>query len=336
MFLKKCSIRIVLILILLSLAPLAISCIEKNITDKHEELVHYEGGLVGYINREGRMVIEPQFDHASSFSEGLASVLFQEHWGYISQTGEFTIEPRFYKAKYFSGGLAAVAVMDTNLWGYIDKTGAFVIEPQLYDAQSFSDGLARVSEKGGKYGYINRTGDYAIEPRFDIARDFSEGLARAGMGPVSVETPRGFINCYGEYVIQPELVGIDASDNRADFFEGKALFAQKEWQGDYLNITYGFIDKTGAIVIEPIYHFADHFSEGFATVNVDGKWGYIDSVGNIFIEPQYEEAGIFSEGLAAVRVGEKWGYIDKNGNVIIEPQYADAGDFSEGMAWIAY
>jgi hypothetical protein len=58
-------------------------------------------------------------------------------------------------------------------------------------------------------------------------------------------------------------------------------------------------------------------------VQVDGKWGYIDRTGTIVIPPQFGFAGSFSEGLARVLVGNmetgKWGYIDHTGAYVWEP-----------------
>jgi len=39
---------------------------------------------------------------------------------------------------------------------------------------------------------------------------------------------------------------------------------------------------------------------------VEGKWGYIDKTGKIVIEPQFDDAYYnFHEGLASVGVGDK-------------------------------
>jgi len=52
---------------------------------------------------------------------------------------------------------------------------------------------------------------------------------------------------------------------------------------------------------------------------VNDKWGYIDKTGKIVIEPQFDYAYKFSEQLARVRIGDektgKYGYIDTIGRV---------------------
>ena len=67
------------------------------------------------------------------------------------------------------------------------------------------------------------------------------------------------------------------------------------------------------------------FSEGLAAVKIhdndDEKWGYIDKTGKIVIQPQFSQAGTFSEGLATVLIenGTKKNYvmIDKTGKIVI-------------------
>ena len=73
------------------------------------------------------------------------------------KTGTFVINPQFDDAFPFSEGLAHVRIGDyqTGKAGFIDKTGAFVINPQFDFAASFSDGLAHV-RIGGKWGFIAR------------------------------------------------------------------------------------------------------------------------------------------------------------------------------------
>ena len=63
-----------------------------------------------------------------------------------SKTGIIVINPQFDLANSFSDGLAAVRIGDvlTGEWGFVDKTGRIVINPQFDWAGSFSDGLAAV------------------------------------------------------------------------------------------------------------------------------------------------------------------------------------------------
>ncbi len=63
-------------------------------------------GKYGYADKSGALVIEPQFDGAEGFSEGLAAVKLDEKYGYIDKAGEWVIEPTFRYAKRFSEGLA--------------------------------------------------------------------------------------------------------------------------------------------------------------------------------------------------------------------------------------
>ena len=72
------------------------------------------------------------------------------------KTGQIVINPQFDDAKDFSEGLAAVEI--GNRWGFIDKQGTFAINPQFDWASSFFDGIARVST-GDSIKYIDKQGN---------------------------------------------------------------------------------------------------------------------------------------------------------------------------------
>ena len=105
-------------------------------------------GKYGYMNRSGRVVVEPQWDWASEFSEGLAKIMTQDEngnnskYGYMDTTGQIVVPLQFSEAHDFSEGLAAVAL--GSPFGYIDKTGKMVIENRFNGASSFSEGRAGV------------------------------------------------------------------------------------------------------------------------------------------------------------------------------------------------
>lgn len=114
-------------------------------------------------------------------------------------------------------------------------------------------------------------------------------------------------------------------------------YSDKNWYSDmhsHENRKYGYIDKSGQIVIEPQFGYAYAFSEGLAKIKVNGKWGYVNKSGTVIIKPQFDSSDSFHEGMAGIVINNKWGYIDMTGNIVIEPQFDGADDFSEGLSWV--
>ena len=78
--------------------------------------------------------------------------------------------------------------------------------------------------------------------------------------------------------------------------------------------------------------------QALSSCNNDAEegWGYIDKTGKMVIKPQFLEAGTFNEGIAVVGVvidGKKvFGYIDNSGDWIINPQFSQASPLNEGTA----
>src|SRR5580704_10286912 len=73
---------------------------------------------------------------------------------------------------------------------------------------------------------------------------------------------------------------------------------------------FGFIDRTGAIVVPPTYEAVGELHEGRVSVIVrvgrEPKSGYIDLSGKLVIEPTFDSAGEFRGSRAVVRVGDKY------------------------------
>ena len=111
---------------------------------------------------------------------------------------------------------------------------------------------------------------------------------------------------------------------------------------------WGYIDKTGRLIIPFKFDFAADFSEGIVAVEIKGKYGYIDKTGNFVIPPRFHWGRPFSEGLAVAVIRHldqkgkitfnKFGYIDRSGNMVIQPQDVESAkwlsNFSEGLACV--
>src|SRR5688572_20831516 len=215
-----------------------------------------------------------------------------------------------------------------NKVGFIDKTGKLVIGfdrlPAGAEVGSFSEGFAAIcfydkppSIYSMHCGYIDETGRIVIPPRFVLSTQFSEGLAW-----VRTETFVGFINHLGN-------VAFELPDSFSwGFQEGLAAVATRTGSG--------FIDKTGRFISTKRYVQVESFSDGLAAV-AEGQWqemkyGFIDKTGEVAIplrfvprQGQMESMSLsrFTEGLAPVMFGKLYGYIDHKGNTVIPPVFRD-------------
>ena len=257
----------------------------------------------------------------------------------------------------YSEGLFAVVDLTRNKWGYINIMGDWVIGPRFSGAHNFSDGLALV-RAGDQYVYIDKTGqtvlalpagvDYYF--RGDEYNYFHEGLAL-----VHRKGRPEYIDKEGKVSIKlgPEV------EYASKFSEGLArIKVGRKWGfidrtgavviepqfEDVLDFSdglahvtrgssYGYIDRTGAMVIESRpYDIAGSFFDGLAIARRGGVWWYMDKRGAQALDVEAEDAQVFSGGLAVVQMGGKWGYMNTSGQIVIRPQFTSAGEFADGVA----
>ena len=326
-------------------------------------------------------VLENISEERPLFGEGLLPVRDGEKWGYVDKEGKFVIEPKFALAHTFrSNGLAIVATQGGNRfgssgYGVIDKTGSWVIEPKAdyysiellnngvyyvnsnvsgdiifdrsgfeifseskfnlairqneeivdkYEYNSWSDiefGLdmfvANISYANGERacGYLNMDSEWVIEPKFTRCYGFGpNGLAMVSVDPESVISNFGFINTAGEFVIQPKTEwGIGAYES----IFNKDGFVNVTVHDNETRLT-GVIDSSGNYIIEPKYFQLSNFVDNLAVTydersqdlyNYTFKYGVIDINGNVIVkEGLYDQLGPISNGYIL--------YIDKKSNKV--------------------
>ena len=348
-------------------------CLSTNAQDQenqHGALFRIEqNGKWGYIDRLGNIAIEPRFEAVGEFSERLAAVEVGGKWGFIDRNGNVVIEPRFSGAYEFSEGLARIQVGGDKYgmygkWGFIDRNGAIVIEPRYGEltgvaetSNGFHEGLAMI-EVNFQKGFIDKVGSVIIAPKFQFGYHFTEGLACVSVG---LDQKWGYIDKAGEWIIPPRF------DQASLFSEGLAPVALNgvcgftDRRGNLKLIPpfkrsadcavvwghfngglsrwkigekYGYIDKSGKAVIQPVFDLTDQFSEGMAYVETDGRYGFVDASGKMTVEPQFYHARSFQNGLARVNYArDSWGYIDKTGKIVWKIE-APAPPESEPISFI--
>ncbi len=316
------------------------------------------GGKWGYIELSGREIIQPQFDLAANFNEGLACVhlngkrgkynqVVGSKAGFINTEGEMVIEPQYDKAGNFSQGLAyvltgAVKINGVGPHGWVD----YIPEENSYG--------------GGKMGFIDTKGKMVIEPAFDDAQGFSEGFA-------AVYTVKKW---WHEETIarrdSPFYRGINYSKRYGlQSYRPKGKDAVVYLSLEHVGEWY-FIDKEGEKQFGRTFDEVRSFRNGFAAVKIGteyrtyekenyrnddvtkmcqsmgGKWGLIDIKGKTVVNPRFSQLIYLPGGFFGVQIapkdssyseGEwgKWGIINSKGDFLAEPRFNDL----EKLSWVS-
>ncbi|MCX5513000.1 WG repeat-containing protein [Kaistia algarum] len=288
------------------------------------------------------MVIEPRFQHAGLFQEGIAPAMERDRWGFINRTGAWVVEPIYEKVLQGSGGRFAVRL--DGRWGFVDSSGKIVIKPVYDDAQPFKDGVAAVL-KDHLWGYIGPTG------REEIKFEFQRATAREG-GFAAVEksfddSPEWVVlDGRGEMVSlslpQKDETEAEATDN-LDQGTGEAEDPTSASSATAFSEGYTIsrVGKStyaiGRLLDKALGPYKDMrpFRNGLGAVTSDGRtWRFVDAEGKDAISGNFNAVREFSGGAAPVRIGDKWGYVDRTGKILLEPTYDDAYPFREGLALV--
>jgi WG repeat protein len=270
-------------------------------TNPSDLLVIVQNGKYGYIDHQGKIVIQPQYIWGEDFWHGLAAVYVCGRYVSLDPAGD--VHP------------LRIALPDELVpkrvgekIGFVDARGSLKIPAEFDDALPFQDGLSAV-EIGDKWGFIDTNGRQVIRPQFEEAYYFTEGagLAKSKDEDVIIDKTGKVISSGFEYVIGPSISEgrIPASQNDKD----------------------GYLDLQGKVVIPFVYDGEHSFSEGLAAVERGDRWGYIDRDGRMMIPFEFDDAQEFANGLAAAKKGSETGFIDKSGRFAFHLDFEGASGF---------
>lgn len=166
-----------------------------------------------------------------------------------------------------------------------------------------------VCRLNGKYGIVNSEGKQ-IQPmgfdelRNDVSDPSSKELPDMGSARdlhVRIGDKWGILTANGEQLAEVKF------DSVGVFHDGLAVVKAAE--------RYGYIDRSGAIVIPIQWMTAYDFSEGLAALRVDKKhFQFINTAGTVVIKSKkYDSVGRFRNGVCRVVKGGKVKWIDTKG-----------------------
>ncbi len=178
-------------------------------------------GKWGYIDKDGKIVINFQFESVHRFKNGKAIVVSGHKYGVIDEKGKYLINPQF-EEMYIDNDI--FMIKQDNKWGWCDKEGKILINPQFNDAYPFNGNALAPIKSGNNYGYIDKEGKIVVNPQFGDALPFIGKL-----GIVSSNSKIGFVDSEGKYIINPQYEGV-AQDLVNYVVNGTSQFESVETQ----------------------------------------------------------------------------------------------------------
>lgn len=301
------------------------------------------GDSIAFINKSGRFINDELFEDGFSFKRGFAVVMIDGNYGVINRLGEWIIPPEYDDVGEFSGGM--FYLLKDDLYGYANQEGEVVIELKFSDANDFMNGRAVVAQNE-QYGIIDVNGEFLSELKYDWIDGFKKpgnpsrfridqefGLLSPGGSEVdsvlydqigefsegkalfAKETSYGFINTYGDTVIDPKYTYSPKAFSESFFNNGYAKVFQKE--------KVAIIDSLGNKVFPAIFQDIGAYSGSLIPIKKRGKWGYADLEVDLAIPYQFDMAQNFVDSVAIVQKQGAYYPIDTLGKAVLDSTYSD-------------
>ena len=259
-----------------------------------------KNGKYGFFSKNGREILEPKYESYQiageyiSVTEDGKNVLYDINGNYIDQKNYSSIV-EVENSSYFiaidgQDGTYSIISKDTN------------IKNNYKNISYLFNNLFTFTNQDGKSGIIDATKGEIVEAKYELilkvdgvnaieARD-TNGVATIYSSDMKeVCTMSGAIveNVNKEFAVvynQTERIYLDKNGN---VVENTQVYSDLPMYSINKDGKWGFCDKSGKIIIEPIYDMVTEIDEyGFAGINKDGKWGIVDTTGKIISEPKYQ------------------------------------------------
>ena len=317
-------------------------------------------GLKGLMSKTGEELIPCAFDDFGVINKHFFWTRKDNTYGIYSSEGEKVQPCKFssffiYEGKKKEVSLSDFAQLDrrqhpdlyavvSGKVGTLDSKKFTTKLPCAYDYLSdfaprmkitngvLTEQRLAVCRLNGKYGIVNSEGKQ-IQPmgfdelRKDVSDPSSKELPDMGSARdlhVRIGDKWGILTADGEQLAEVKF------DSVGVFHDGLAVVKAAE--------RYGYIDRSGAIVIPIQWMAAYDFSEGLAALRVDKKhFQFINTAGTVVIKSKkYDSVGRFRNGICRVVKGGKVKWIDTRGkelkdesNSAKEDEGSDANHFWE-------
>lgn len=283
--------------------------------------------IYGIVNMQNKVIVPIEYEQFQ-IDSNLVAYKQNGKWGLMDIAGKKILPAEYDALTPYAKDKVVLAKKGTQ-YGYIDLTGKWLFEKpaSVYILYGSHYGMINCVVNS-KYGFLDLKGNEVIITHYDYADQFeSNGLAKAGnKKPGSYYVYQyGFVDKSGKEVIPVKYDSIGTFSNGLVYVK------------DLETNRYGYMNKTGAWVIKPVYLKAETFDDlgGAWVMMTDAKYHYINRAGKdlgVFNENDYKNFN--KDGYAVVENAEyPYVLIDKTGKVITKIEDCDGiYNYSEGIA----
>ena len=264
-------------------------------------------GRYGVVNRNGDIVIEPNYDVVQIPDP--SKPLFVCMSNYNTETKEYETKVLNDKKEQVITGYQTVQAIPTQTTS---------------DGVPFENTVLKY-KKDGKFGLIDLEGKEITDPIYD---EISAVTYKEGMLFVKQGEKVGVININGVEVIKTEYDSINV-DNYYDVntrYERTGFITCKIGENGY---RYGYINYKGDVVLDTEYTEIERVTaiedekDIYLIAFKDGQAGLLKNK-KIILNHEYEDIMYYSNNdVFIVQRNAKQGVADREGNIKIEPQYSN-------------
>ncbi|WP_080693469.1 WG repeat-containing protein [Pseudomonas chlororaphis] len=224
-------------------------------------------------------------------------------WGAKDKSDVIVIPPIYKNILLFRGGISA-ARLDKKI-GYIDQGGRVAIPFEYDKGLNYNNGLVGVCAEG-KCGYLDARGNVVIPLIYKNIGYFSE---KGGIAVVKGEHGWGVIDMEGREIIASKLKDSPSISEHEGF-----IVAFKAARDGVIYDLKG--NELTALSYDQIAYnvwAGKWLNDNLFTVAIDGKWGFIDRSGKVIIPIRYDKRAFFFKGHAELVRDGKVYRVDKYG-----------------------
>ncbi|TND10695.1 MAG: KWG repeat-containing protein [Bacteroidetes bacterium] len=300
-------------------------------------------GLWGFIDTSGVMKIEPQFDWAGFFSEGLAPVMQHGKVHLVEKTGNLIPGPGFDLIELVGDSLMLVKSGDK--WGAHVVTGKEVV-PCAYDEVFLSPEKTFFAfRKDSLWGFAGPRGKMILPASCDTGYIFRGNYIR-----YEKDGKYGLVSLKGRMLLEPVASEISMTDTLIFYMQ------DSRW---------GCITVTGRKIFDPVWMSYSVLSRNFITLRCDsgmvlasasggrivtdcgeyddfirvlpfttllstlknGLYGLIDTSGREIFTPQFEDLAPLDGDYWLYQRSGKYGICTIDGRILTDPRYDRVGNF---------